>query len=49
MQPNHLLTDMRWAEARIGPERAETSYAWKAFLDHHVVLAIPGRTTELSR
>jgi predicted amidohydrolase YtcJ len=39
MQPNHLLTDMRWAEARIGPERAETSYAWKSFLDHHVVLA----------
>ena len=28
MQPNHLLTDMNWAESRIGPERAKNSYAW---------------------
>jgi predicted amidohydrolase YtcJ len=39
MQPNHLLTDMRWAEARIGPERTKTSYAWKSLLDHGVLLA----------
>jgi predicted amidohydrolase YtcJ len=39
MQPNHLLTDMHWAEARLGPERTATSYAWKSFLDHDVVLA----------
>jgi predicted amidohydrolase YtcJ len=39
MQPNHLLTDMRWAEARLGPERSKTSYAWKSFLDHKVPLA----------
>ncbi len=32
MQPNHLLTDMNWAESRIGPERAKTSYAWSTFL-----------------
>ena len=32
MQPNHLLTDMNWAEARIGPERSKTSYAWAEFL-----------------
>ena len=32
MQPNHLLTDMNWAESRIGPERAKTSYAWADFL-----------------
>jgi len=32
MQPNHLLTDMNWAETRIGPERAKTSYAWVEFL-----------------
>ena len=32
MQPNHLLTDMNWAENRIGPERAKTSYAWAEFL-----------------
>ena len=24
MQPNHLLTDMAWAEQRLGPERANT-------------------------
>jgi predicted amidohydrolase YtcJ len=29
MQANHLLTDMNWAESRIGPTRARTSYAWK--------------------
>jgi hypothetical protein len=28
MQPNHLLTDMNWAESRVGPERAKGSYAW---------------------
>lgn len=39
MQPNHLLTDMNWAEAHIGPERAKHSYAWKEFLDDGVVLA----------
>jgi len=32
MQPNHLLTDMNWAESRIGPERAKTSYPWSEFL-----------------
>lgn len=39
MQPNHLLTDMNWAEDRLGPERAAYSYAWKAFLDSGVPLA----------
>jgi predicted amidohydrolase YtcJ len=39
MQPNHLLTDMNWAESRIGAERAKYSYAWKEFLDEGVVLA----------
>lgn len=39
MQPNHLLTDMNWAEARLGPERAAYSYAWKAFLNFGVHLA----------
>lgn len=32
MQPNHLLTDMNWAESRIGPDRAKRSYAWAEFL-----------------
>jgi predicted amidohydrolase YtcJ len=39
MQPNHLLTDMRWAEARLGPSRAAHSYAWAEFTNHRVPLA----------
>jgi hypothetical protein len=39
MQPNHLLTDMNWAQERIGPERAKHSYAWKEFLENNVRLA----------
>jgi predicted amidohydrolase YtcJ len=39
MQPNHLLTDMAWAGARIGPERSKYAYAWKSFLDAGVPLA----------
>lgn len=39
MQPNHLLTDMNWAEQRLGPERAKSAYAWKSFLDAGVMLA----------
>jgi len=39
MQPNHLLPDMRWAQDRLGPKRAATSYAWLAFLNKSVGLA----------
>ncbi len=39
MQPSHLLTDMNWAAARLGPERAPLSYTWKSFLNHGVTLA----------
>jgi len=39
MQPNHLLTDMRWAQDRLGPKRAATSYAWLTFLNKGVGLA----------
>jgi predicted amidohydrolase YtcJ len=39
MQPNHLLTDMNWAEARLGPKRAQHSYAWADFLKNGVTLA----------
>jgi predicted amidohydrolase YtcJ len=39
MQPSHLLTDMNWAESRLGPKRAEYSYAWAEFLRHGVTLA----------
>jgi predicted amidohydrolase YtcJ len=39
MQPSHLLTDMRWAQDRLGAKRAATSYAWAGFLNKGVVLA----------
>ena len=39
MQPSHLLTDMNWATARLGPERSKYAYAWRSMLDHHVTLA----------
>jgi predicted amidohydrolase YtcJ len=39
MQPSHLLTDMNWARARLGPQRARNAYGWKAFLDAGVPLA----------
>jgi hypothetical protein len=39
MQPSHVLNDMRWAQDRLGPKRAATSYAWLAFLNKNVTLA----------
>jgi hypothetical protein len=39
MQPSHVLTDMRWAQDRVGPKRASTSYAWSSFLNKGVPLA----------
>jgi predicted amidohydrolase YtcJ len=39
MQPSHLLTDMNWAESRLGPKRAADSYAWAEFLRRGVTLA----------
>lgn len=39
MQPSHLLTDMHWVNARLGPVRAAHSYAWAEFVNHGVTLA----------
>ena len=39
MQPSHVLSDMRWAEARLGTKRTAYSYAWAAFLNKGVTLA----------
>ena len=39
VQPNHLLTDMNWAEERIGEERAKHSYPWGDFVKNKVMLA----------
>jgi predicted amidohydrolase YtcJ len=33
MQPYHAIDDGRWAERRIGPERIETTYAFRSLLD----------------
>lgn len=39
MQPSHESTDMRWAEDRVGPERAKGAYAWNTMLKNNVRLA----------
>jgi predicted amidohydrolase YtcJ len=39
MQPYHSIDDGRWAEKRIGPERAKGTYAFRALLDSGAVLA----------
>jgi len=39
MQPYHAIDDGQWAERRIGPIRAKTTYAFRAFLDNGVRLA----------
>jgi hypothetical protein len=39
MQPYHAIDDGRWAEKRLGRQRARYSYAWRNFLDHGVTLA----------
>jgi predicted amidohydrolase YtcJ len=39
MQPAHAVDDMRWTDARLGPDRARGAYAWRWFLDAGVPLA----------
>jgi len=39
MQPYHAIDDGRWAEKRIGHDRASRTYAFRTFLDHKVRLA----------
>ena len=39
MQPRHLADDGRWAEKRIGQERAMTAYAFRSLLDSGATLA----------
>jgi len=36
MQATHATTDMRWAEARLGPQRVKGAYAWRWFLSEGV-------------
>ena len=39
MQPYHAIDDGRWAEKRIGSERARTTYAFRSLLDAGATLA----------
>jgi predicted amidohydrolase YtcJ len=39
MQPYHCIDDGRWAEKRIGPERAKGAYAFRRLLDSGALLA----------
>jgi len=39
MQPYHAIDDGRWAEKRIGPQRAQTTYALRSLIDEGVTLA----------
>lgn len=40
VQPYHAIDDGRWAEGRIGHDRAMRTYAFRTFLDHGVRLAL---------
>jgi len=40
VQPYHAIDDGRWAERRIGRDRATRTYAFRTFLDHGVRLAL---------
>jgi hypothetical protein len=39
MQTTHQISDMGWAQARLGPERVLGAYAWRALLDTGVIVA----------
>ncbi len=39
MQPTHATSDMKWAEARVGPERVKGAYAWRSILSGGARLA----------
>ena len=38
MQASHQTSDMRWAEARVGPQRIRGAYAWRSLLNTGVVI-----------
>ncbi len=39
MQPTHATSDMRWAEARLGPVRIAGAYAWRRLASERAPLA----------
>jgi predicted amidohydrolase YtcJ len=40
VQPYHAIDDGRWADSRLGPDRASRTYAFRTFLDNGVRLAL---------
>jgi hypothetical protein len=40
MQPTHCTSDLRWAEARLGPRRCAGAYAWARLLRSGAALAL---------
>src|SRR5205807_7829359 len=40
VQPYHAIDDGRWAEARIGHDRASRTYVFRTFLNHVMRLAL---------
>jgi predicted amidohydrolase YtcJ len=40
VQPYHCIDDGRWAEKRVGGERAKSTYAFRSFIDAGAVVAI---------
>jgi hypothetical protein len=39
MQSSHQTSDMRWAEARVGPQRIRGAYAWRSLLNTGAIIA----------
>lgn len=39
MQAVHGLSDLRWAQSRLGPERLRGAYAWRALIDAGAIVA----------
>jgi len=39
MQTTHQISDMPWAQSRVGPERIKGAYAWRSLLDTGVIIA----------
>ncbi|MGA3038189.1 MAG: amidohydrolase [Vulcanimicrobiaceae bacterium] len=39
MQTTHQISDMNWAQDRLGPERVKGAYAWRSLLDTGVIIA----------
>jgi predicted amidohydrolase YtcJ len=39
VQASHAVSDMDWAEARLGPQRSRGAYAWRSLLDAGAIVA----------